>query len=485
MRRWAALVAVVVAGCAAGPDYVRPETPAPAAYKEAPRDGGALWLPAAPADTLDRGDWWRLFDDAELDRLASEVDAANQTIAGAVASYRQAQAIVGEARAAYFPAVSLSGDAHKVGGGNGRSVAGTTSSGSGTSYSVSLNGDWAPDFWGRVGRAVEGARASEQASAADIASARLSAEGELASDYFSLREADFEAELLTGTIESFQRALQITQNRYAAGVVPKTDVLQAETQLANARASLTTVRADRARFEHAIAVLTGKPPGEVTIVARPWNAVVPGLPLGVPSALLQRRPDIASAERQVAAANAQIGVQQAGYYPNLTLSGSIGNAGAAVGDLFKVSTALWSIGASVAQTVFDAGATAARVSAAEAARDVAVARYRQTVLTAFQSVEDQLAAARALAEQATFLKQASDAADLTEQQILNRYRVGQVSYTEVAVAQASALSARRALSQVAVNRQLSAIALIQSLGGGWDVAAPVELDSSVRAASPR
>jgi NodT family efflux transporter outer membrane factor (OMF) lipoprotein len=484
MKRWLAVLPLVVAGCAAGPDYVRPDTPAPAAYKEAPREGGALWLPAAPADALDRGDWWRLFDDPELDRLAGEVDAANQTVAGAVASYRQAQAITRQARASYYPALSLSGNASKVGGGNGRSIGTATGSGSGTSYSISLDADWAPDFWGRVGRAVEGARASEQASAADLASARLSAQGSLATNYFALREADFEIELLVRTIESYQRALEITQNRYAAAIVPKTDVLQAETQLANARASLTTVRANRAVFEHAIAVLTGKAPGDVTIVVRPWNAIVPALPLGVPSALLQRRPDVASAERQLASANAQIGVQQAGYYPNLTLSGSIGSAGLAVGDLFRASTALWSIGASVAQTVFDAGATAARVSAAEAARDAAVAHYRQTVLAAFQSVEDQLADASAQSEQAAFLKQASDAADLTEQQVLNRYRVGQDSFTDVVVAQTSALAARRALSQVAVSRQLSAIALIQALGGGWNVAAPIELESSVRPANP-
>jgi len=485
-RSWSALVAVLCAGCALGPDYVRPDAAAPAAYKEAPREGGATWLPAAPADTLDRGDWWRLFDDAELDRLAAEVDSANQTIAGALASYRQAQALVREARASYFPAVSLTGGVHRSGGGSSRSGSGATSTGaSGTSYDVSLNGDWAPDFWGRVGRAVEGARASEQASAADLAAARLSAQGALASDYFSLREADFEADLLERTIEGYERALQITQNRYAAGVVARTDVLQAETQLATTRASLTTVRANRARFEHAIAVLTGKAPGDVTIAPQPWNAVVPGLPLGVPSALLERRPDIASAERQVAAANAQIGVQRAAYFPSLTLGASLGNTASSLGDLFKVSNALWSIGVSAAQTVFDAGATAARVSAAEAARDVAVARYRQTVLAAFQGVEDQLANARAQAEQAAFLKEASDAADLTEQQILNRYRAGQVSYTDVVTAQASALSARRALVQVAVNRQLSAIALIQALGGGWDASAPVELKSSVRADNPR
>lgn len=478
----AASLVAALAGCALGPDYVRPSAPVPVAYKEAPVAGGALWLPAAPADALDRGDWWRLFDDPELNRLADEVDAANQTVAGAVASYRQAEALVREARASFFPAVALSASARRSGGGNSN-ASGATSSGN--SFSVSLDGDWAPDFWGRVGRSVESSRAGEQASAADLAAARLSAQGAMAIDYFALREADFEAELLARTIEGYERALQITQNRYAAGVVAKTDVLQAQTQLATTRSSLATVRANRERFEHAIAVLTGKAPGDFSIAVRPWNAVVPALPLGVPSELLQRRPDIAAAERQVAAANAQIGIERAAYFPSLTLGASIGNASSRVGDLFKVSNALWSVGVSLAQTVFDAGATAARVSGAEASRDAAVARYRQTVLAAFQGVEDQLSNARAQAEQAELLRQASDAADQIEQQILNRYRAGQLSYTDVVTAQASALSARRALVQTAVNRQVTAITLIQALGGGWDAAAPVEIKSSVRADNPR
>ena len=484
MRRSLTLaIAALVAGCAVGPDYVRPDAPVPAAYKEATVAGGATWLPAAPADALDRGDWWRLFDDAELSRLAAEVDAANPTVAAAVASYRQAEALVREARASFFPSLSLAASARRVGGGISGDRAGATSS-TGSSYSLSLAGDWAPDFWGRVGRTVESARANEAASAADLASARLSAQGAMAIDYFALREADFEIELLTRTIEGYERALQITQNRYAAGVVARTDVLQAETQLATTRASLATVRATRERFEHAIAVLTGRGPGDFSLPPRPWNAVVPAVPIGVPSDLLQRRPDIAAAERAVAAANAQIGIQRAAYFPSLTLNASLGNATAGFGDLFNVSTALWSIGVSVAQTVFDAGATAARVSGAEAARDVAVARYRETVLTAFQGVEDQLSNARAQAEQAVLLKQASDAADLIEQQILNRYRAGQLSYTDVVTAQASALSARRSLVQTAVNRQVTAITLIQALGGGWDAAAPVQTRSAGRADNP-
>ena len=302
----------------------------------------------------------------------------------------------------------------------------------------------------------------------------------MAIDYFSLREADYEADLLARTIEGYERALAITQNRYSAGIVAKTDVLQAQTQLATTRSSLATVRANRARFEHAIAVLTGQAPASLSIAPATWNQVVPAIPLGVPSALLQRRPDIAASERQVAASNAQIGVERAAYFPSLTLSASLGNRGSGIGDLFRVSNALWSVGASVAQTVFDAGAISARVSAAEAGRDAAAARYRQTVLAAFQGVEDQLTNARSQAEQAELLRQASDAADQTEQQILNRYRAGQLGYTDVVTAQASALAARRALVQVAVNRQISAVELIQALGGGWDVSVPAEVKSSVR-----
>ena len=472
----AAAAAALLAACAVGPDYQRPSAPVPAAYKEAPTAAGATWLPAAPADTLARGDWWRLFGDADLDRLAQQVDAANQTVAQAAAAYRQAQALTRGARASFFPTLGLSASGRRSGG---------RSSSESNAFGLSLDGDWAPDFWGRVGRAVESATASQQASAADLASARLSAQGEMATDYFSLREADAEIALLTSSIEGYERARQITQNRYDAGIAPKTDVLQAQTQLSNTQADLASRRNDRARFEHAIAVLTGQPPGDFSLPVARWIDSVPALPLGVPSALLQRRPDIASAERQVAAANAQIGVEQSAYFPSLTLSASLGNGGSRIGDLFSASGALWSFGASVAQTVFDAGAIAARVSGAEASRDAAVARYRQVVLTAFQMVEDQLASTRYLAEQADLRKQSSDAADQTEQQILNRYRAGQLSYTDVVTAQASALSARRALVQIAVARQTSAIALVQALGGGWSSDAPVESRSSVIADNPR
>ena len=245
-------------------------------------------------------------------------------------------------------------------------------------------------------------------------------------------------------------------------------MLQAETQLASTRADLAALRADRARFEHAIAVLVGVAPGDFAVREAAWSPVVPAVPLLVPSELLQRRPDIASAERQVVIANAQIGIERSAYYPSLSLGGTLGSSQSRLGDLLSASGALWSLGVSVAQTVFDAGATRARVEGAEAGLDAAIARYRQTVLTAFQAVEDQLATARSLAEQAELRRQASDAADQVEQQVLNRYRAGQVGYTEVVTAQASALSARRALTQAGVNRQVSAINLIQALGGGWE-----------------
>ena len=477
--------ALLLAACSTGPTYERPATPAPAGFKEAPVEAGATWLPAAPADALDRGDWWRLFGDDELNRLATVADANNQTVAQSVASYRQAQAFVREARASLFPTLGAGLTASRSGGSRNSGSSFGGSSGPINSFGLSAQGDWQPDLWGRLGLGVTQAAANAEASAADLAAARLSAQGQLATSYFSLREADAEAALIATTIEGYERALQITQNRYSAGIVAKTDVLQAQTTLYNARADLASVRESRARFEHAIAILTGQAPEDFSLAVAPWQQVVPGVPLGVPSALLQRRPDIAANERAVAAANAQIGIERAAYFPSLMLSASAGPGGSRVGQLFNASTILWSIGASLTQTIFDAGARGARVEGAGAARDVAVARYRQNVLTAFQAVEDQLSTTRSLAEQNAFRRQASDAADQTEQQILNRYRAGQVSYTEVVTAQASALASRRALVQSAVNRQVSAINLIQALGGGWDASVPAEVNSSVHEPSRR
>jgi len=458
--------AAALTACAVGPDYHRPDVATPAAFKEAKAAEG--WLPAAPADALDRGDWWTLFGDETLNGLVSQVQVSNQNVAAAVASYAQARALVAQQRASLFPSLALSGSAKRSGGaGSSTSLGGT-----GNSLSLAAGASWEPDVWGRLSRTVEAAQASAQASEADLAAARLSAQGELVMNYFSLRDADTELDLLATTIEGYERALVITSNRYDAGIAAKTDVLQAQTQLASARADRVSLAGTREQLEHAIAVLVGKAPADFTLAKAAWNMNVPAVPLALPSALLQRRPDIASAERAVAAANAQIGIQRSAYFPSLSLSASYGTAGSRVPDLFNASNSLWSLGLSVAQTIFDAGATRAAVQGAEAGRDVAIARYRQTVLAAFQAVEDQLSTSRALAEQAELRKTASQAADLTEQQLLNRYKQGQVSYTDVVTAQASALSARRTLSQLASSRQAAAVALIQGLGGGWHIETP-------------
>ena len=450
------LLAGLAACTAPGPTDQRPAVDTPVAFKE----GEGAWIPAAPADTLERGPWWQLFGDPVLNELAERVAVDNQNVAQAVAGYAQARALVAQQRASLFPQVNLDLGATRRGGG------GNTPNSS--NYQVNIGGSWEPDVWGRLSRSVDAARAGEFASAADLAAARLSSQGELAGDYFGLRGLDVQRSLLAETVAGYQRNLQITQNRYTAGVVARTDVLQAQTALANAQADALSLERQRAQLEHAIAVLVGVAPASFALAASPtWAISLPPVPLTVPSTLLQRRPDIAAAERRVASANAQIGIAQAAYYPSLSLSGSVGLGAATIGELFKASSLVWSLGASVAQTLFNGGATGARVDQARATYEASVARYRQTVLTAFQAVEDQLVAARVLRQQLSLREQASQAATLVEQQVLNRYTAGQVSYTEVITAQATALNARRALVQLQSDRQTAAVALIQALGGGW------------------
>lgn len=451
-----AIAALLLGGCAVGPTYQRPSTPEPAAFKEA----APGWSAAQPGDMLDKGPWWTLFGDPVLNELASQVEVSNQNVAAAVASYAQARALVQEQRASLFPEVGLNTSADRSGGKDVPTE---------SRYRLSIGGSWEPDIWGRLRAGVSAASAGAEASAADLAAARLSAQGELAINYFLVREADAQLALLATTIEGYQRVSTITQNRFNAGIVAKSDVLQAQTQLANAQGDQLSIARQRAQFENAIAILVGKAPSSFNLAAAPWTAAVPDIPVGVPSTLLERRPDIAAAERRVAAANQQIGIARSAYYPSIGLSGSYGTGGSKVSDLFSVSNALWSFGLSAAQSIFNAGATRASVAGAEAQHQVQVARYRQTVLAAFGDVENQLATARILASQQVLRKQASDAADQVEAQMLNRYKAGQVGYSEVVQAQASALSARRALVQVQADRQATAVALIQSIGGGWKV----------------
>jgi NodT family efflux transporter outer membrane factor (OMF) lipoprotein len=448
----------LLSGCVSGPDYVRPTTALPSAYREAPRTAEG-WNPAAPADAIERGEWWRLFSDLVLDDLERRVDVSNQNLAAAEAAYRQARALVREQRAAYFPTVVLdgSGQAQK-----------SPTSGRLAGYQYDIGATWEPDVWGAIRRTVESGRANAQASAADLASAKLSLQGELAVNYLQLRETDAEIVLVTATVAAFARALQIAQNQYDARVAVRSDVFQAQTQLANAQATLASLALQRAQLEHAIAVLVGQPPGDFSLAVSPtWSQTAPEIPASVPSTLLERRPDIAAAERRVAAANAQIGIAKAAFFPVVTLSGSYGGEATQASRLFGADASLWSLGLSLAETVFDAGARRARTDAARAGRDEAVAQYRQAVLTAFQEVEDQLAAARILAERAQRLAEASRAADQAERISLNQYKAGQIVYSDVVVAQTAALSARQSLAQAIRDRQTTAVALIQALGGGF------------------
>lgn len=456
-RAVAAAVAAALLLSACGnlaPKYEVPAVDTPVAFKE----GNGVWVAAAPADALERGPWWELFDDPVLNGLAARVEVSNQNVAAAVAAYAQARALTREQRAALFPQVSLNGGATRSG----------ANSGTANAYHVTIGATWEPDVFGRLRLAVDSARASEQASRADLAAARLAAQGELATAYFGLRLNDIARALVADTITSYEQTLRITNNRYQSGVVPRTDVLQAETQLYSARSDLLTAERNRSQFEHAIAVLIGKAPANFSLPPDPqWTTRVPGIPMEVPSTLLQRRPDIASAERAVAGANAGIGIARAGYFPSFGINGNAGSAAARIGDLFNASSLVWSLGVTLAQTIFDAGLTTAQVDAAHAALEQSAAHYRQTVLAAFQDVEDQLLALRVLQQQQVLLQQALTAADLVEQQVLNRYQAGQVNYTDVVTAQVAALNARRAVVQAQNDRQVAAVALIQALGGGW------------------
>ena len=460
------VAATALAACEVGPNYQRPAAPTPTAYKQI--DG---WTAAQPSDAADRADWWTVFNDPVLDDLESRVAVSNQTLIAAEAAYRQARAIVSEQRASFFPTITGAGQATVSGGGGGGNIVNGVVVGGGkgttTDYRLQLGGTWEPDLWGRIRRQVENAKASAQASAADLANARLSAQLELAADYISLRQLDEQKRFDDATVKAYAESLRITQNKYAAGTSAKSDVDQAETTLHNEMAADTALGSQRAQFEDAIAILTGRPPAAVDIASAPWTLKPVDVPPGVPSTLLERRPDVAAAERQAAAASANIGVATAGYFPNLTLTGQGGTEGAKLAQLFTPQSFFWNLGASAAGTIFNGGLTHAQVQAARASYDQAVANYRQAVLSAFGQVEDNLAAQRVLAAEQpdlqTSVTSADDALRITE----NEYRAGTVDYTTVVVAQAAALSAHNAELALEANRLTTTVDLIVALGGGW------------------
>ena len=453
-----ALVPVLLSACAAGPDYQRPTVDTPAAFKEL-----GDWKPAEPREpAADR--WWTAFGDPVLDDLQARLEISNQNLRAAEAAYRQALALADAARAAWFPAINASAGATRS-----ASSAATATSGNAparNSFSVGATVSWELDVWGRIARTVEGADAGLAASAADLAAARLSARATLAQTYFQLRAAERQQALLDASVDAYARALELTRNRYAAGVAGKADVAQAESQLRSTRAAALDASLSRSQYEHAIAVLLGLPPAGFTLA--PSDAPLPVAPVAVtlPSALLERRPDIAAAERRVAAANAAIGAAQAARFPVLGLSGNTGFRNARIEDLLTVPSRYWSLGPTLAAAIFDGGARKAAVGQAQAGWEKAVATYRQTVLTAFQEVEDNLASARLLeaaaAEQAAAVTAAAEAETIA----VNQYRAGTVSYLNVVTAQATHLAARRSANDIATRRLLAAVQLAKNAGGG-------------------
>jgi len=472
-------VAAALSACTVGPNYHRPPAAAPVAYREI--DG---WKPAQPREAASGSPWWSIYDDPVLDGLERQIAISNQNLKAAEAAYREAQAIVDEARAGLYPTGTVDGSATRS------SSAGAGAGGNAGSnklianqFSVSGGASWAPDLWGKIRRTVESNVASAQASAADLASARLSAQATLATDYFQLRVDDELKRVFDQTIYADRQALLVTTNQYNAGTAAETDVITAQTQLEGAQAQAINVGVQRAQLEHAIAVLVGSAPSGLTVEPAPMARTIPVAPAGIPSALLERRPDIAAAERQAASAHAQIGVAIAAYYPDITLSASTGFASSALQKLLTAASNVWSVGPALTETVFDAGLRDAQVAAARAVYDQSVANYRQAVLTAFQQVEDELAALRVLEDEAmvedSAVRSAREALRLT----LNQYQAGTVAYTSVVVAQTTVLGDEQSVLTILQNRLIASVALVEALGGGW-TAAELPSPEQIKAGAP-
>ncbi len=457
------LIGLVLAACSAGPDYIRPAAPEETHFKEAKKG----WKRATPRDEIDRGPWWSVFRDKRLDSYESQVEISNQNVAAAEAAFRQAQAVVKEAQAGLFPAVTLGYDVTRSHFGR---LAVGSALGSGITRTIStlaFTGSWDVDLWGKIRRTVESDVSAAQASAADLANAKLSAQALLATAYFNLLAADALSDLLNRMAGTFRNTLEITENQYKAGTVSRADVATARAQVYSTEAQAIAVGVTRAQFEHAIAALMGKPPADLTVPHTPLGYRLPTIPPGVPSALLERRPDIAGAERRMQQQSALIGAAVALYYPDITLTGVFGFMGQG-GLAMSLANEFWTLSASAAQTVFNAGRTTAQVEAAKAFYDQSIAVYRQNVLTAFQQVEDELAAIRILAKEQKAAEEAVKASQEEFDVLLRQYRAGTVAFTAVNVAQITLLTNSQAALLIRQSRFIAAVALVQALGGGWD-----------------
>ncbi|MGG2397091.1 efflux transporter outer membrane subunit [Pseudomonas sp. SH1-B] len=466
-RRYSLLVLLgLLGGCTLGPDYQRPALDVPAQFRQV--EG---WKPAAPADALARGAWWELYGDAELNALVERLQVSNQNLAASEAQFRQARALVRSSRASLFPTLSGSAGMTRSGQGTGSSSSGSLSSngssGISKSYDLSLNVGWELDIWGRLRRDLEASRADFQASAADLAAARLSLQSELVQNYLQLRVLDEQKRLLDATVTAYARSLRLSENQYRAGIVPKSDVTQATTQLKSTQAQSIDLDWQRAQLEHAIAVLVGVSPAELQIAARESVPMLPSIPAQVPSQLLERRPDVAAAERRVMAANARIGVAEAAWFPDLTLSASGGYRGSNYADWIDLPNRFWSIGPQLAMTLFDGGARSAELSRSEAAYDQTVAEYRQAVLDSFREVEDYLVQLRVLEQESGIQQEALEAARESLRLIDNQYRAGTVDYSSVVTVQATALNNERSSLTLLGSRLAASVQLIAALGGGW------------------
>ncbi|WP_373273693.1 efflux transporter outer membrane subunit [Pseudomonas taiwanensis] len=476
-----ALAGLLLGGCAIGPDYKRPEQSVPVQFKHA--EG---WSLASPADLEHRGRWWELYDDATLNDLQQRLETSNQTLAQSIAQYRQAQALARGARASFFPSVTANAGKTRSGQGGGDSTvrladgSTVTSSGGGgvsKSYDASLGVNWEIDLWGKLRRQLESDTASMQASAADLAAARLSLQSELAQNYLQLRVLDAQKRLLEATIAGYQRALTLTQNQYRAGIVTRADVAQATTQLKSTEAQAIDLKYQRAQLENAIAVLIGVPPAEFSLAEVDSVPALPNVPTLLPSQLLERRPDVASAERNMMAANAQIGVAKSAYFPSLSLTAAGGYRSGSLHDWITTPNRFWSIGPEFAMTLFDGGLIRSQVAQAEASYDQTVATYRQTVLDSFREAEDYMVQLDVLEEESGVQQEALDAARDALRLITNQYRAGTVDYNSVVTNQATALSNERTVLTLMGTRLTTSVQLIAALGGGWDQGQLEQVDS--------
>ena len=453
----AALAVVLTSNaCAIGPKYMRPAAPTSPSFKEGPPAG---WKEAAPNDGALRGKWWAVFGDPGLNALEDQVSISNQNVLAADAQFRAAVSAVRITRAGLFPTVTTTPSA---------AASGTGATSGQSLYTIPIDLVYQTDVWGSIRRSVAANSAVAQASAADLQNARLLYQAELASDYFQIQGLDAAGQVLDATVKSYEQYVQLTQDRYDGGVASKGDIAQARTQLETARAQLIDLGVDRAQFEHAIAVLTGKPPSALSLPAAPNQSKPPELLVDLPSTLLERRPDIAAAERQVAAANEQIGIAKAAFYPSLSLAASAGSQAAALVDLLTLPTRVWSVGAQLAATLFDGGKRHAQVKLAQATYDATVANYRQTVLTSFQQVEDDLAQLRILSTEADVVATAIEAAQESLDIATVQYRGGLTNYLQVITAQTSLLQNQRSAVDILTRRLVASVSLIQALGGGWD-----------------